>query len=636
MPSIKNWSTSFIFRLKKISQSGQKNLQNLFAKLLKFKAKNSSAGLNSSDKLDQKLVFKLSKKPFPSLSQLKALPNFLSKKELRTIKILSFIILISFILLIGDFYFKHTIIVPAEGGSYIEGLVGTPQYVNPILASYNDVDRDLANLIFNGLLKINNEGVLEPDLAQGFQISPDRKIYTFKIRDDVKWHDGKPFTIDDVIFTVTNIQDPEWQSQLKSALGNVQVEKLDETTMRFVLKEPVANFLNSLTFGILPKHKWQSVPASNATLAELNKKPIGTGPFMFKTLTKDKNGNIRIYTLSRNDDYYAQKSYLKEISFKFYGDFESATDALANKNIQGLGLLPKEYQAKVEKNKTLRYYSLSLPQYTAIFFNTKRNQTLNNTQVRQALAYGINRQLILQESLDQKGGIINGPILPGFIGYHPDIKKYSYEPETAKKILDEAGWKMVKDEESGIEVRKKGDEVLQMTLTTVEKVEYTKALEIIKANWEAIGVSTNLEIVSKDRIKNDIIEPRNYDALLFGEIIKSDPYPFWHSSQTESPGANLAVWANRDVDQVLEEARSIEDPEEINKKYIHFQNIISQYVPAIFLYNPIHTYPVDEIIKGITTTRIFTPADRFNKITDWYIKTKRKFSWENPANSLSN
>ena len=527
------------------------------------------------------------------------------------------------ILLAGNFYFNHSIIVPADGGAYTEGLVGTPQYVNPILSSYNDVDRDLASLIFNGLLKINSEGVLVPDLAEGFQISPDRKIYTFKIKNYVKWHDSKPFSIEDIIFTVANIQDPDWQSQLKSALGNVQVEKLDETTLRFVLKEPVANFLNSLTFGILPKHKWLAVPAANATLAELNKKPIGTGPFMFDSLTKDKNGNIRTYALKRNEDYFDTKPHLKEINFKFYGDFESATDALANKNIQGLSLLPKEFQAKTEKNKSLVNYSLSLPQYTAIFFNIKRNEILKDVNVRQALAYAINRQLILQESLDQKGAIINGPILPGFIGYHPDIKKYTYDPATANKLLDEAGWKVAEDG-----MRKKGETALAVTLTTVEKIEYTKALEIVKADWEAIGVSANIEIVAKDRITGDIIEPRNYDALLFGEIIKSDPYPFWHSSQSQSPGANLAIWASREVDQVLEEARALEDPKEINKKYIHFQNIISQYVPAIFLYNPIHTYPVDAGIKGITTTRIAAPADRFINIAQWHIKTKRQFSWK--------
>lgn len=578
-----------------------------------------------SKKMDQRLVFNLSKKnrKFPTFAQLKALPKFLSGSEKKIINWLTFVIIVCLILLIGNFYYSHTSLVPSKGGSYTEGLVGTPQYVNPLLASYNDVDRDLASLIFNGLLKYNNEGVLVPDLAQEFQISPDGLIYTFKLRQNVLWHDGEPFTADDVVFTIANIQDPAWQSQLKSALGNVQIEKVDEFAIRLILKNPVTNFLNSLTFGILPEHLWLTVPSSNATLAELNKKPVGTGPFKFKALTKDKNGNIRTYTLIRNDNYYLEKPYLDEISFKFYGDFETAAKALANNNIQGLGLLPKEYLETSQENKNIKFYSLSLPQYTAIFFNTKKSEVSKNIKIRQALAYAINRQAILEQSLDQKGVIINGPILPGFIGYHPENKKYSYDPLAAKNLLDEAGWQIGDDG-----LRHKGEETLQITLTTVEKVEYTKAVEIIKQNWEAIGVTVTLEIIAKDRIRTDIIEPRNYQSLLFGEIIKSDPYPFWHSSQIESPGANLAIWANHEVDKVLEEARALTDPEAINKKYVHFQNIIADNVPAIFLYNPIHIYPVDKKIKGITTRRISTPSDRFTRITDWYVKTKHKFSWK--------
>jgi peptide/nickel transport system substrate-binding protein len=408
-------------------------------------------------------------------------------------------------------------------------LVGTPQFINPLLASYNDVDRDLATLIFNGLLKYNNEGVLIPDLAERFQISPDGKIYSFKLRQNVVWHDGEPFTADDVIYTVANIQDPVWQSQLKSALGNVQVEKIDDFTVRFTLKEPFGNFLNNLAFGILPKHSWQTVPSSNATLAELNKKPVGTGPFKFKSFNKDKNGNIRTYSLIRNDNYYLEKPYLNEINFKFYGDFETAAKALANGNIQGLGLLPKEYLNKAEENKGLKFYSLSLPQYTAIFFNTKKNEALKSQEIRQALAYAIDRQAILDQSLDQKGVIINGPILPGFIGYHPEIKKYNYEAETAKGLLDKAGWKTGDDG-----FRHKGEETLQFTLTTVEKIEYTKAIEIIKNNWEALGIKVVTEIIPKDRIRTDTIEPRNYQALLFGEIIKYDTYPFCHSSHMQN------------------------------------------------------------------------------------------------------
>jgi len=572
---------------------------------------------------DQKLLHGLTKKKWPSLAQLKALPQFLSSKEKKLIRLAGGLIAICLITLAVNFYFNHTTVIAKEGGSYTEGLVGTPQYINPILASYNDVDRDLASLIFSGLLKTNDEGVLVPDLAKSYQISPDKKTYTFILKQNVVWHDNAPLTADDVIFTVTSIQDPEWQSQLKSALGNVQVEKISDFSVRFILKEPVAGFINSLTFGILPAHLWQSIPSSNAVLAELNKKPIGSGPFKFKSFTKDKNGNIRTMTLARNDSYHAQPAYINELNFKFYGDFDSASTALAENQIEGLGLLPKEYQAKVAKNKSLKYYSLSLPQYTAVFFNTKQTEALKSKEVRQALAYAIDRQQILQESIDQKGAITNSPILPGFIGYHPDVKKYTQNIDEAKKLLDKAGWK---PGDNGM--LKKGNETLQITLTTVDKAEYIKAAEIIKKNWEAIGVTTAVDVVSKERIRPDIIEPRAYQALLFSQIIKTDPFAFWHSAEAQSPGANLAVWANRDIDKILEEARVLDDLAAVKKKYLDFQNILAENVPAIFLYNPIQTYPVEEKIKGLTTRRISTPADRFNKITDWYINTKREFSWK--------
>lgn len=594
---------------------------NIWQKLVSGLRPNDPARLSAL--ADQKLLLNLGKKKWPSLAQLKALPQFLNAREKRIIRLSVGLIAVCLITLLVNFYFSHTAMVAKQGGSYTEGLVGTPQYINPILASYNDVDRDLSSLIFNGLLKLNDEGVLVPDLAEDYQISPDKKSYTFNLKQNVVWHDNAPLTADDIIFTVTSIQDPEWQSQLKSALGNVQVEKISDFSVRFILKEPVAGFAGSLTFGILPEHLWQSIPSSNAVLAELNKKPIGTGPFKFKAFTKDKNGNIRTLTLERNDQYYAQPAFIDELRFKFYGDFDSASAALADNHVEGLGLLPKEFQERVAKNKNLNYYSLSLPQYTAVFFNTKQTEALKSKEVRQALAYAIDRQQILRESIDQKGTIINGPILPGFIGYHPDVKKYPQNIDEAQKLLDQAGWKVG---DNGL--RKKGDNALQLTLTTVDKAEYIKAAEIIKKNWEALGVSASVDVVTKERIRPDIIEPRAYQALLFGQIIKTDPFSFWHSGEAQSPGANLAVWASRDVDKILAEARGLDDLAMVNKKYVEFQNILAENVPAIFLYNPIQTYPVDQKIKGLTTRRISTPADRFNKITDWYIKTKREFSWK--------
>lgn len=565
----------------------------------------------------------LSKSRLPTFKQIKLLPAVLNQQEKKLIKIFSSVIILCLIIFGLNYYFENTVLVPKNGGSYIEGLVGIPKYINPLLAQYNDVDQDLAALLFNGLLKINSQGVIEPDLASEYQISDDKKSYTFKLHDNVFWHDGEKLTADDVVFTFNSIMDPEWQSLWSSYFNDVTIEKIDDLTIRFTLKEPSNLLLENFTFGIIPKHLWQNIPAFNATMAELNKKPIGTGPFLFVNLSKDKNGNIRTITLKRNNNYFAKTPYLDEIIFKFYGDFETATDALKNNNIQGLSLLPKEYASRLEKNNNLVYYNLSLPQYVAIFFNTQTTEPLKSKNVRQALAYAIDKQQILKDAVEQKGQLINGPILPGFVGYNPNLKKYTFDQAKAIQLLEADGWKTLTNQENGEVIRGKGDKILAVKLTTVDKIEYVKTAEIIQENWAAIGVQTEVEIIPKNKIITDIIEPRNYQALIFGEIIKNDPYPFWHSSQIVSPGTNLAIWSNRDVDKFLEEGRQATDLNIKDEKYKNFQNILIEESPVIFLYNPIHLYPVDKKIKGIETQRINSPSDRFRDITDWYIKTHR-------------
>jgi len=588
----------------------------------KFSKKNGNP-LEWQKSLDEKIILNLSKSRLPTLKQIKLLPAVLNKKEKGLIKIFSSVVIFCLIILGINFYFQNTTLIPKKGGSYIEGLVGVPKYINPLLAQYNDVDQDVSMLLFNGLMKINNQGLTEVDLASEYQISEDKKNYTFKLKDDVFWHDGEKLTADDLVFTFNSLMDPDWQSLWRSYFNDVTIERIDDLTVRFSLKEPSSVLLENLTFGIIPKHLWQNIPAFNATMAELNKKPIGTGPFRFENLTKDKNGNIRTILLKRNNQYFAKPPYLDEVTFKFYGDFETATEALKNNNIQGLGLLPKEYAPRLEKNNNLVYYNLSLPQYTAIFFNTQTNEFLKSKNVRQALAYAIDKQQILKEAVDQKGQIINGPVLPGFVGYNPNLKKYTFDQAKAVQLLEADGWQAILNPDNEQIIRKKGDKILQIKLTTVDKVEYVKAAEIIQKNWESIGVQTDLDIIAKSNIMKEVIEPRNYQALIFGEIIKNDPYPFWHSTQTQSPGTNLVIWFNREVDKFLEEGRAATDLKVKDEKYKNFQNILAEECPVIFLYNPIHLYPVDKKIKGIETLRINSPADRFRDITNWYIKTHR-------------
>lgn len=569
---------------------------------------------------DKKLVFSLSKSRIPTRDQLKYLPKFLGKKEKRILFGLIFVFCTSLIFLGARIYFLKTELVPDFGGEYVEGLVGSPQYVNPILAQTNDVDSDLAHFIFSGLFKFNEKQELVPDLASKFEVSEDKKSYTIYLRDNVEWHDGEKLTVSDVIFTIACIQDPLYKSPLYSSFKKIQVEKIDERTVRFQLEEPYAPFLGMLTFGILPEHLWYNIPAHSANLAEYNIKPIGSGPFKFQSLVKDKSGAIKVYTLVRNERFYGERPFLEKLVFKFYSDYQSAIKALQDKSIEGLGFLPEDVKDSL-KSKRFKKYFLSLPQYTAIFFNQKNNEFLKDALVRKALALGINKEKIVGEILDQRGEVIDGPILPGYIGYSQDVKKNNFDPVAAAEFLEKAGFKL-----DG-HIRKKDGKDLKVTLTAVERQEYMSVAEAIKKSWENLGVQVDIKIIPASQIQKEVVKSRAFEALIFGVIMgfDSDPFPFWHSSQVDTSGLNLSLYANRKVDKLLEEARQIDNPEERTKKYLEFQNILAEDIPAIFLYRPYHLYFVDKDIRGINVSHIITPSARFAGIENWYKETKRKW-----------
>jgi len=575
----------------------------------------------NKSQLDKKLVISLSDKKFPSWKQFKKLPRILSQSEKFIIGILAAIIFIGLITLAYFNIWQKAQTVAENGGEYTEGLIGAPLYINPILAQTNDVDMDLSRLIFSGLLKYDKDFNLVPDLAEKYEISEDQKTYTFTLKQDVKWHDGESFSAADVVATFMSIQDEQYKSPLHRTFTSVTVEKIDDFTVKFTLVEPYAGFLNILTLGILPKHLWFDIPSANAKLAIYNQKPVGTGPYKFKSLLKEKNGVIKSYTLEKNKDYNGSEPFLERLTFKFYPDDQTAFDALNNKNIEGIGFLPESFIEKLQYKTSVSTKMLSLAQYSGIYFNQNKSEFLSAKYIREALSYAINRPKMIADVLNNQAQAIYSPILPGFLGNYPDIKKYEYQPKESAKILLANGWALTGD------YLKKKDKELTIKLTTVEQEEYIKIANIIKEDWNTIGVNVELEIVPKENIQKDIINPRNYEALLYGEIIgyDVDPFAFWHSSQREAPGVNLANYANRKVDQLLEDARKITDPKIRSEKYIEFQKYLAEDLPAIFLYNPTYAYPIAKKIKGFQLTKIVLPSDRFINIEDWYVKTKKEF-----------
>lgn len=576
--------------------------------------------INKQLDLDKKMVASLSSKKLPNIKQLKRLPQTLSKTENIALKILLGTIFACFLILFYNLYFKNLTALPQNGGDFSEGLIGSPLYINPLLA-HTDVDLDFSQLIYSGLLKYNSKLELVPDLAEKYEISEDQKIYTFYLKKNIKWHDNQNLTAGDVVFTFLSAQNPEYKSPLYQSFSNMAVEKIDDYTVKFTLNQPYAAFLNLLTTGILPQHIWYDTPAANAKLAVYNQKPIGSGPYKFKSLIKEKIGVIKSYTLEKNKNYYDKVPYINKIIYKFYPDYETAVNALNNKEIQSLSFLPKEYVKKVNK-RDLTLNNVNLSQYSALFFNPKNNELLKNTKIKEALALAIDKKKIIEDALQGMGQIIDGPILPNSLGYNTAIKKYRFDPQQGLETLANDGWQL-----SG-EFLKKKDQELKLTVTTVEQAEYIKIANMLKEFWNSIGINVEVQIIPKDKIQNDVINPRNYQILLYAENIGHDPdlFPFWHSSQREAPGLNLAFYANRKVDQLLEEARQTSDTTVRAAKYKEFQDLLLADQPAIFLYSPTYTYPLYKKIKGFELEKLASPQDRLIDIENWFVKTKYRLA----------
>ena len=619
-------------------------------------------------KHDEYLVQKvIATKKFPSLKQLNFFSAYLSPKESFIIRILTGVIIIALGSLLLNFYWNNSQLIADNGGKYTEGLVGKPQYINPLYAKANDVDLDLSSIIYSGLIKYSNEKIIK-DLAEEYEISEDQKVYTFKLRQNVKWHDGENFNADDVVFTFSRINDLKTKTPLYFAFQGTTIEKIDDYTVRFTLEEPYAPFLESLSIGILPQHLWQDIKPENTLLAQYNLTPTGTGPYKFKSFFKNKNGDIKSYVVEKNSDYYISEPYINEITFKFFDNFEEAVASLNNKSLDAISYLPKEIRARIINNRSLNFNLLQQPQYSAIFFNYDKNPVLKDAKIRKILSHAINKQKIVNEILNAEAEVIDSPIFSWNLGFNNEIAKYPLNIEYAKNELEKAYWTLeeyktkdiAKNEETTTEdtnnptseteetttaepadtqpvneatvtesiypfqVRQFKDRYLEFNLTTVNQPETVKIANELQKEWQQIGAKVNLIIVDANEIAN-IIKQRDYEVLLYGQILgfDPDPFPFWHSSQRTFPGLNLTSLNNKEIDKLLEEARKTTDDQKRAEKYYEFQKILAEEIPAIFLYNPTYTYPQNKKIKGFNISKIIIPSNRFNQINEWYIETKR-------------
>lgn len=542
-----------------------------------------------------------------------------SPTEKAVFGLLTFIALTSALVMAWNVNKLFMIPVPAHGGSWNEGVVGLPRNINPVLA-FTEADRDLSTLVYSGLMKYD-KGNLVPDIAEKYSVSDDGLVYSFTLRSNIRFHDGTPLTADDVEFTIQKIQDGTIKSPKRADWANIKIEKVSPNKINFILKQPYSPFLSNITVGILPKHIWKKVDADQFIFSQYNTEPIGSGPYKIDHIKKDSSGIPQYYTLQSFDRYYEGKPFISNINVYFYPNEKTAIEDYKSGVIEGIaGISPQEASGIASSTSSVKILNTSLPRIFGVFFNQNNAPVLANKEVRQALDMSVDKDKIVKEVLYGYGQRIDGPLPIGTID--ASTSPSPYDKEAAKALLAKNGWLINSD---GIleKKTKTSTQQLEFSISTSDAPDLKQTAEILKSEWESVGARVTVKIFEYGDLSQNIIKTRKYDALLFGEFIGKDLdlYAFWHSSQRNSPGLNIAMYVNSKADTLLESSRSNSNENQRESNYENFQKILKDDVPAIFLYSPEYIYLVSQKIQGLDLQSITNSSDRWYGINKWFVAT---------------
>lgn len=527
--------------------------------------------------------------------------------------VLTILVVISSLVGLRALQKAYLVEVPAHGGVLTEGIVGSPRFVNPLLA-LTDADRDLAALTYAGLMGIGPDGTLVPVLAESYIVSPDGKTYTFTIRQDATFSDGTPVTADDVVFTVEKAQDPNLKSPEYANWANVRAEANDVRQVTFTLPQPYAPFLEDTTLGILPARLWRNVADDLFPFSPLMQKPVGAGPFTVETITRAKDGSIKEYRLKAFNRYAIGRPYLDGIRLKFYGNGEDLAEALSGGRIESAYGIAREGALRSPYARVF-----------GVFFNQEAQPVLGDAGVRKALSLAIDRTRIVNEILGGYGTPLAGPIPPGSGITPPPLQDASTRQEAARAALSEAEWTY----EEGAGWTKDGAVMPTIVIKTATVPELKATANLIEADWEAIGVPVELQLYESGDLTQEVIRPRAYEALLFGEVIGRDRdlYAFWSSSGVQDPGLNIALYSDQSVDALLARAREERDPATALADIQQASDKIAAAYPAAFTHAPDFLYAVPKDLGGIVLPQITSPSDRFATVATWYRYKEYVWPW---------
>lgn len=526
---------------------------------------------------------------------------------------------------------RFLVLIPRHSGSLSEGIIGRPRFINPIIAK-SDADRDMVALLYSGLLRATPEGEFIPDLAASYSVSPDGLTYTFILRDNIVWHDGEPITSQDVVFTIEKIRDPGLaiKSPRRASWEGVLITAPDAKTVIFHIRQPYAPFLENATMGIIPKHIWQNVSNEEFDVTYHNIEPIGSGPYRMDRIVEDKaKGLPQYYDLVAFTHYALGEPYITHMRIAFFGNNKELSRAYDDGAIEQMHTIEPLLAEELKKNGA-KIVESPLPRIFALYFNQSQQPLFADKAVRRALAQSVDKDEIVREVLHGYGKPIDGPL--------PSLTEGATTPQgegreealaSARATLEKAGWTKNGGIYEKADKKKKKPTPLEFSIALPDVTELRTAAELIKHDWEKLGARVTLKVFDQSTFAAEVLSPRKYDILFYGQITgrTPDPFAYWHSSQRKAPGLNVALYTNKQADKLLEGARKERDPVRRTTLLDKFVVEVNKDIPAIFIYSPHFLYAVGAQVMGINIGPIATESERFLNVYRWYVASERVWRW---------
>ena len=496
---------------------------------------------------------------------------------------------------------------PAYGDTIVTSSIGEASTLIPILAS-DSASHDVASHIYNGLVKYDKNLNIIGDLAESWDISRDNLTITFHLRKNVRWHDGKPLTAHDVLYTYKVIIDPKTPTAYSGDfLLAKKAEVIDDYTFRVTYEKPFAPALISWGTAVMPRHLLEG---KDITTSPLARSPIGTGPYRFKEwITGDR------IVLIENPDYFEGRPYLDRYMARVIPDTATMFLELKNSGIDMAGLTPLQYTKQTDypkfRQEFNRFKYLSFT-YAYLGYNL-RHPLFREKRVRQALTYAINRQEIIEGILLGQGVAADGPYKPDMWAYNPNVKKYGYDPGKALALLQESGFTKGPDN-----LLYKNGKPFEFTILTNQGNDVRiRCAELIQRRLGELGITIKIRVIEWASFVNEFIDKRNFEAVILGWTMPQDPdlFDIWHSSKQGPKELNFIGFQDKEVDDLLVKARHTLNQEERKKYYWRVQEILSEEQPYTFLYIPYATIAIHKRLKGIEPA----PQGIMHNFIKWYV-----------------